>query len=104
MSRASINAFEATVIGIEDLSPAFRRITFGGPGLAGFGVTDHPRDLRIKLVIPQAARPLPLSTLWGSSASRHRPGPRGTRRGCGSTRRARVHAHVHGPRVARRGP
>ena len=65
MSRASINAFEATVIGIEDLSPAFRRITFGGPGLAGFGVTDHPRDLRIKLVIPPGGTTAPAFDLVG---------------------------------------
>lgn len=59
MSRAAINAFEATVIGIEDLSPAFRRITFGGAGLAEFGIAGHPRDLRFKLVIPPGGAAAP---------------------------------------------
>lgn len=57
VSRAPIGAFEATVTGIEDLSPTFRRITFGGPGLDDFGPKGHPRDLRFKLIIPpQGAR------------------------------------------------
>ncbi|RBP67194.1 NADPH-dependent ferric siderophore reductase [Brevibacterium sanguinis] len=59
MSRAPIIAFEATVVAVEDLSPAFRRITLGGPGLADFGVPGHPRDLRFKLVIPPAGAPEP---------------------------------------------
>ncbi|WP_009884476.1 siderophore-interacting protein [Brevibacterium aurantiacum] len=54
MPQAPITAFEATVIGIDDLSPVFRRITFGGPGLEGFGLSGHPRDLRFKLIIPSA--------------------------------------------------
>lgn len=54
MSRAPITAFEATVIAVEDISPAFRRVTLGGPGLEGFGLKGHPRDLRFKLIIPPA--------------------------------------------------
>lgn len=59
MSRPSVLAFDATVIAVEDLSPSFRRITFGGPGLSEFGVGGHPRDLRIKLVIPADGGPVP---------------------------------------------
>ncbi|MDN6668110.1 MAG: siderophore-interacting protein [Brevibacterium sp.] len=54
MPQAPIAAFEATVIGIDDLSPVFRRITFSGPGLDDFGVSGHTRDLRFKLIIPSA--------------------------------------------------
>lgn len=59
MPQAPIAAFEATVIKIEDLSPVFRRITFGGPGLGDFGVSGHPRDLRFKLIIPSAGKTKP---------------------------------------------
>ncbi|WP_240373222.1 siderophore-interacting protein [Brevibacterium zhoupengii] len=59
MPQAPITAFEATVIGIEDLSPVFRRITFGGEGLRDFGCSGHPRDLRFKLIIPSAGAPKP---------------------------------------------
>lgn len=59
MPQAPITAFEATVIGIEDLSPVFRRITFGGEGLRDFGCSSHPRDLRFKLIIPSAGAPKP---------------------------------------------
>ena len=54
MSQAPIDAFEATVISIDDLSPVFRRVTLGGFGLKDFGISGHPRDLRIKLIIPSA--------------------------------------------------
>jgi NADPH-dependent ferric siderophore reductase len=37
VSRAPIGAFEATVLAVEDLSPSFRRVTFGGAGLQDFG-------------------------------------------------------------------
>ncbi len=57
--QAPITAFEATVIGIEDLSPVFRRITFGGEGLRDFGCSSHPRDLRFKLIIPSAGATKP---------------------------------------------
>lgn len=59
MPQAPITAFEATVIGIEDLSPVFRRVTFGGEGLKDFGCSGHPRDLRFKLIIPSAGAPKP---------------------------------------------
>ncbi|MDN5585052.1 MAG: siderophore-interacting protein [Brevibacterium sp.] len=59
MSPAPITAFEATVTGIVDLSPTFRRITFGGEGLKDFGCSGHPRDLRFKLIIPSAGAPKP---------------------------------------------
>ena len=59
MPQAPIAAFEAAVIRIEDLSPAIRRITFGGPGLDDFGVSGHPRDLRFKLIIPSAGKTEP---------------------------------------------
>ncbi|MCM1010933.1 siderophore-interacting protein [Brevibacterium sp. XM4083] len=65
MSRASIGAFEATVIGVEDLSPSFRRITFGGDGLADFGTDGHPRDLRFKLIIPPGGLSAPEFDLLG---------------------------------------
>ncbi|HCG55142.1 MULTISPECIES: siderophore-interacting protein [Brevibacterium] len=59
MSQAPITAFEATVIGIEDLSPIYRRVTFGGEGLRDFGCSGHPRDLRFKLIIPSAGATKP---------------------------------------------
>ncbi|UVI36016.1 siderophore-interacting protein [Brevibacterium spongiae] len=65
MSRAPIGAFEATVLAVEDLSPSFRRITFGGAGLQAFGPNTHPRDLRIKLVIPPTGASAPEFDLPG---------------------------------------
>ncbi|MDN5909762.1 MAG: siderophore-interacting protein [Brevibacterium sp.] len=59
MPQAPITAFEATVIGVEDLSPTFRRVTFGGEGLRDFGCSGHPRDLRVKLIIPSAGATKP---------------------------------------------
>ncbi|GAA1859800.1 SIP domain-containing protein [Brevibacterium marinum] len=59
MPQAPITAFEATVIDIEDLSPVFRRVTFGGEGLRDFGCSGHPRDLRFKLIIPSAGATKP---------------------------------------------
>lgn len=52
MPRAATFAFDATVVAIEDLSPSFRRITFGGPGMQEFGIPFHPQDQRFKLIIP----------------------------------------------------
>lgn len=52
MARSPYTAFEAEVVAVEDLCPSFRRITFGGPGLAEFGIPFHPLDLRVKLIIP----------------------------------------------------
>lgn len=48
-------AFEVTVSSVEELSPNFRRITFGGYCLRDFGVTGDTLDLRIKLMIPSLA-------------------------------------------------
>ncbi|WP_442544448.1 siderophore-interacting protein [Arthrobacter sp. KN11-1C] len=56
-------AFDVTVTAVEDLGPNFRRITFGGYCLRGFGVSGDTLDLRIKLMIPSLdaeGRPLPL--------------------------------------------
>jgi iron complex transport system ATP-binding protein len=44
--------FEGEVVRIEDLSPTFRRITLGGPGMADYGFSHHPLDQRFKLIIP----------------------------------------------------
>lgn len=48
-------AFEVTVSAVRQLSPTFRRITFGGYSLRDFGVHGDTLDLRIKLVIPSLA-------------------------------------------------
>jgi iron complex transport system ATP-binding protein len=56
-------AFEVTVSSVQELSPNFRRITFGGYSLRDFGVHGDTMDLRIKLMIPSLAgdgTPLPL--------------------------------------------
>ncbi|KRE82196.1 siderophore-interacting protein [Arthrobacter sp. Soil763] len=45
-------AFEVTVTATEQLSPGYRRITFGGYALRDFGVHGDTLDLRIKLMIP----------------------------------------------------
>lgn len=55
MPRPSTAAFHAEVLEIQDLGPSFRRLTFGGPGLEGFGIPHHPRDQRFKLIIPPEA-------------------------------------------------
>jgi iron complex transport system ATP-binding protein len=48
-------AFEVTVSSVQELSPSFRRITFGGYSLRDFGVHGDTLDLRIKLMIPSLA-------------------------------------------------
>ncbi|HYH77093.1 MAG TPA: siderophore-interacting protein [Arthrobacter sp.] len=48
-------AFEVTVTSVEELSPNFRRITFGGYCLRDFGVNGDTLDLRIKVMIPSLA-------------------------------------------------
>ena len=58
-------AFEVTVSSVQELSPNFRRITFGGYSLRDFGVHGETLDLRIKLMIPSLAEdgsqvPLPV--------------------------------------------
>ncbi|MFP5311564.1 MAG: siderophore-interacting protein [Actinomycetes bacterium] len=68
-------AFEVTVSSVRQLSPTFRRITFGGYSLRDFGVHGDTLDLRIKLVIPSLAAdgsPLPLPAFQTSQASWYR--------------------------------
>jgi NADPH-dependent ferric siderophore reductase len=58
-------AFEVTVSSVQELSPTFRRITFGGYSLRGFGVSGDTLDLRIKLMIPSldgGGQQIPLPT------------------------------------------
>jgi NADPH-dependent ferric siderophore reductase len=45
-------AFDVTVTAVQELGPNFRRITFGGYSLRGFGVAGDTLDLRVKLMIP----------------------------------------------------
>jgi iron complex transport system ATP-binding protein len=64
-------AFEVTVSSVQELSPNFRRITFGGYSLRDFGVHGDTMDLRIKLMIPSLAEdgtplPLPVFEMSGS--------------------------------------
>lgn len=49
----------ARVEAVERVSPAFARITFGGPELADFGTPGRVFDQRIKLILPPPGRPLP---------------------------------------------
>lgn len=68
-------AFEVTVSSVQQLSPTFRRITFGGYSLRDFGVHGHTLDLRIKLVIPSRAAdgsPLPLPAFETTQAGWYR--------------------------------
>lgn len=58
-------AFDVTVSAVQELSPNFRRITFGGYSLRDFGVHGDTLDLRVKLMIPSLAEdgtrlPLPV--------------------------------------------
>ncbi len=58
-------AFDVTVAAVQQLSPNFRRITFGGYSLRDFGVHGGTLDLRVKLMIPSLAEdgtqlPLPV--------------------------------------------
>ncbi|QCP00303.1 siderophore-interacting protein [Arthrobacter sp. 24S4-2] len=58
-------AFDVTVSAVQELSPSFRRITFGGYSLRDFGVHGGTLDLRVKLMIPSLAEdgtqlPLPV--------------------------------------------
>lgn len=48
-------AFDVRVTAVQQLSPNFRRITFGGYSLRDFGVHGSTLDLRIKLMIPSRA-------------------------------------------------
>ncbi|WP_461188213.1 siderophore-interacting protein [Arthrobacter sp. Z4-13] len=68
-------AFEVTVSSVQELSPNFRRITFGGYSLRDFGVNGDTLDLRIKLMIPSLAAdgtPLPLPVFEMSQAGWYR--------------------------------
>lgn len=49
-ARPAYRAFRARVVRTEQLSPSFRRITFGGAELAGFGTAGL--DQRVKVVLP----------------------------------------------------
>ena len=64
-------AFEVTVSAVQELSPNFRRVTFGGYSLRDFGVHGETLDLRIKLMIPSLAPdgtqlPLPAFEMYRS--------------------------------------
>lgn len=68
-------AFEVTVTSVQELSPNFRRITFGGYSLRDFGVHGDTLDLRIKLMIPSLAAdgtPLPLPVFEMNSSGWYR--------------------------------
>jgi NADPH-dependent ferric siderophore reductase len=68
-------AFEVTVTSVQELSPNFRRITFGGYSLRDFGVHGDTMDLRIKLMIPSLAEdgtPLPLPVFEMSESGWYR--------------------------------
>lgn len=63
MSRSNartypLRAFDAAVVEVSDLTPHFRRITFGGPALATFGVPGPTVDLRVKLLLPTPGHPV----------------------------------------------
>ena len=68
-------AFGVTVSAVQELSPTFRRVTFGGYSLRDFGVSGDTLDLRIKLVIPcldDAGRRLPLPAIEMDDAGWYR--------------------------------
>lgn len=55
-TRPASRFFRAEVTAITDLTPSFRRFTFGGPDLADYG--DPGLDQRIKIVFPTARTPI----------------------------------------------
>ena len=68
-------AFQVTVSSVQELSPTFRRITFGGYALRDFGVHGDTLDLRIKLLVPSLAADgtgLPLPAFETSQAGWYR--------------------------------
>ena len=92
-------AFDVTVSSVQELSPNFRRITFGGYSLRDFGVHGDTLDLRVKLMIPSLAPdgtrlPLPVfemeQTGWYQEWLAMDPAT------------PRLHAHLHGPAVPAR--
>lgn len=48
--RPAYRAFDAVVTAVQDLSPSFRRVTFGGEQLEDFGTAGL--DQRVKIVLP----------------------------------------------------
>ncbi len=81
--------FEVRVTAVEQLSPNFRRITFGGYSLRQFGVHGSTLDLRIKLMFPSRTPdggPVPLPELrtenpgWYSEWLALEPAVRGSMR------------------------
>lgn len=52
MAPSALVCADGEVLRIQDLGPTFRRITFGGPGMADFGFAGAALDLRLKLIIP----------------------------------------------------
>ncbi len=82
-------AFNVRVTAVRQLSPNFRRITFGGYSLRNFGVRGNTLDLRIKLMIPSvgedgATLPLPVFRTdqpgWYQEWMAMDPGTRGSMR------------------------
>ncbi|WP_284975057.1 siderophore-interacting protein [Arthrobacter sp. efr-133-TYG-104] len=68
-------AFDVTVTAVQELSPTFRRITFGGYSLRDFGVAGDTLDLRVKLMIPSmepTGRAIPLPAFKLEEASWYR--------------------------------
>ncbi len=64
-----VGCFDVTVKSVERLGTNFRRVTFTGPDLAGFGVQGDTLDLRIKLIIPAQDRgPFDLKALMAECA------------------------------------
>ncbi|GAA1346574.1 SIP domain-containing protein [Arthrobacter roseus] len=64
----AVGCFDVTVKCVERLGPNFRRVTFTGMDLAGFGVRGDTLDLRIKLIIPvQDRAPFDLKALIAES-------------------------------------
>lgn len=93
-------AFEVQVTAVRQLTPTFRRITFGGYSLRDFGVHGNTLDLRIKLVLPSlagdgSALPLPEfrteQTGWYQDWLAQDPDTRGFMRTY-TVRRERLHA------------
>ena len=72
-------AFDVTVSAVQELSPSFRRVTFGGYSLRDFGVHGDSLDLRIKHMIPSLGPDgsrLPLTgSRWPSWATGARARP-----------------------------
>ncbi|OMH27631.1 hypothetical protein BKD30_02995 [Tersicoccus phoenicis] len=59
-SASPVVSVDAEVVAVHQLSPHYRRIVFGGPGLERLGPDRDPLDLRIKLLLPLPGRPTPM--------------------------------------------